>query len=204
MYAPRISDELRHRVMSMLYVGISLDNILQHHAEDAETSFISFHSTFGLKKLKYPVCSLLVFDSSQNAIPDPGWKPSAIFLDDPSFNCSIIREAFQCRILLCTWHIRRNWIKNLFKKCCNFEVQREMFRKLGWILYSTRCGLSAMDVIEEFMQIFVDQCSFIDYFKSHTLAIIDAWINGIKSLPVTTPEPHAAMESYHLKLKSTL
>jgi hypothetical protein len=37
MYAPRISDELRHRVMSMLYVGISLDNILQHHAEDAET-----------------------------------------------------------------------------------------------------------------------------------------------------------------------
>ncbi|KAK2432779.1 hypothetical protein QL285_018132 [Trifolium repens] len=99
---------------------------------------------------------------------DPRWKPSAIFLDDPSFNCSIIREAFQCRILLCTWHIRRNWIKNIFKKCCNFE------------------------------------CSFIDYFKSHTLTIIDAWINGIKSLPVTTPEPHAAMESYHLKLKSTL
>ena len=32
----------------------------------------------------------------------------------------------------------------------------------------------------------------------------DVWINGIKSLPVTTPEPHAAMESYHLKLKSTL
>jgi hypothetical protein len=29
-----------------------------------------------------------------------------------------------------------------------------------------------MDVIEEFMQIFVDQRSFIDYFKSHTLAII--------------------------------
>ncbi|XP_045804799.1 uncharacterized protein LOC123898001 isoform X2 [Trifolium pratense] len=312
MYAPRISDELRHRVMSMLYVGISLDNILQHHAEVMQkqggplnrddfltrndvrnmertirnsslellgndecsvkiwiqrhkkdvfyfqdnsssesfilgiqtdwqlqqmlrygnNSFISFHSTFGLKKLKYPVCSLLVFDSSQKAIPvawiitssfvgkdihkwivllserlrtkDPRWRPSAIFLDDPSFNCSIIREAFQCRILLCTWHVRRTWIKKLFKKCCNFEVQREMFRQLGWILYSTRCGPNATDAIEEFMQIFVDQCAFIDYFKSHTLAIIDVWINGIKSLHVTTPEPHAAMESYHLKLKSTL
>lgn len=33
MYAPRISDELRQKVMSMLYVGISLDNILQHNAE---------------------------------------------------------------------------------------------------------------------------------------------------------------------------
>lgn len=30
------------------------------------------------------------------------------------------------------------------------------------------------------------------------------WINGINSLPVTTLEPHAAIESYHLKLKSTL
>lgn len=33
MYAPRISDELHQKVMSMLYVGISLDNILQHNAE---------------------------------------------------------------------------------------------------------------------------------------------------------------------------
>lgn len=30
------------------------------------------------------------------------------------------------------------------------------------------------------------------------------WINAIKSLSVTTPEPHAAIESYHLKLKSML
>lgn len=32
----------------------------------------------------------------------------------------------------------------------------------------------------------------------------DMWVTGMKSLPVTTPEPHAATESYHLKLKSTL
>ncbi|XLR60851.1 hypothetical protein HN51_004120 [Arachis hypogaea] len=34
MYAPRISDELRQKVMSMLYVGISLNNIIQHHVEE--------------------------------------------------------------------------------------------------------------------------------------------------------------------------
>jgi hypothetical protein len=33
MYASRISDELHQKVMSMLYVGLSLDNILQHNAE---------------------------------------------------------------------------------------------------------------------------------------------------------------------------
>lgn len=33
MYAPRISEDLRQKVMSMLYVGIPLDNIIQHHTE---------------------------------------------------------------------------------------------------------------------------------------------------------------------------
>lgn len=47
-----------------------------------------------------------------------------------------------------------------------------MFRHLGGILYSTRCGPSAVDAVEEFMQIFVDQCGFIDYFKSHWLSYI--------------------------------
>jgi len=36
MYAPRISDELRQKVMSLLYVGISLDKIVQHHSEEMQ------------------------------------------------------------------------------------------------------------------------------------------------------------------------
>ncbi|KAK4277111.1 hypothetical protein QN277_015160 [Acacia crassicarpa] len=311
MYAPRISDELRQKVMSMLNVGISLDNIIQHHAEVMQklggphnrddfltrndvrnmerisrnsthelqendeysvriwvqrhqkhvfcfqdnsvsepfilgiqtdwqlqqmlryghNSFVSFHSTFGSKKFKFPLCSLLVFDSSQNSIPvawiispsvnkdihkwigllcerirtkDSRWKPNAILLDNPSFEFAIIREYFQCCILLCTWRVRRAWIKKLQKLCCNNEVVREIFRHLGGILYCTRCGSSAVDAIEEFMQIFVDQCGFMDYFKSHCLSNIDMWINGIKSLPVTTLDLHAAIESYHLRLKSWL
>lgn len=89
------------------------------------------------------------------------------------------REAFQCCILLCTWHVRRAWIKKLQKLCCNDEVVREMFRHLGGILYCTRYGSSAVDAIEEFMQIFVDQCGFIDYFKSHFLSnigIFKCWL----------------------------
>lgn len=204
MYASRISDELCQKVMSMLYVGMSLDKIMQHHAEGTHkqvgpqnhddfltrndvrnmertvrnsshklhendecsvkmwvqrhqkhvfyfqdnsgsepfilgiqtdwqlqqmrrygnNSFISFHSSFGLKKLKYPVYSLLVYNSSQNAIPvawiitssfvgkaihkwiaflseilrtkDPRWRPNAILLDDPSMDYSIIRYRDYC------------------------------------------------------------------------------------------------------------
>lgn len=36
MYAPRISEELRQKVISMLYVGISLDAIVQHHMEEVQ------------------------------------------------------------------------------------------------------------------------------------------------------------------------
>ncbi|XP_022730449.1 uncharacterized protein LOC111285324 isoform X2 [Durio zibethinus] len=285
MYAPRISEELRQKVMSMLYVGISLDNIIQHHMEvvqehggphnrddfltrndvrniervirntshelhiDDECSVktdwqlqqmlhyghngsITSHSTFGSKKLKYPLSTLLVFDSSQNAIPiawvitssligqdshkwigslaerirtkDPRWRLNAFLVDDPSFGISVVRDAFQCRVLLCVWHVRRSWIRNLLKKCCNIDVQREMFKHLGWILYSSRSGPNVMDAVEEFLEIFVDQSAFMDYFKSRWLPYMEMWVGGIRSLPVVGPEPHAAIESYHLRLKYKL
>jgi hypothetical protein len=82
------------------------------------------------------------------------------------------REAFQCRVLLSVWHIRRAWIRSLLKKCSNFDVQREMFKHLGWILYCTRSGPNAVDAIEEFMQVFVDQCDFMDYFRIRWLPSI--------------------------------
>ncbi|EXB60472.1 hypothetical protein L484_014926 [Morus notabilis] len=312
MYAPRISEDLRQKVMSMLYIGVPLDSIIQHHAEVVQghggphnrddfltrndvrnmerlirnyshefhasdecsvqmwvqrhhkhvfylqsysgvepfvlgiqtdwqlqqmlrygnNGSMAFHSMFSLKKLKYPLCTLLVFDLSRNAIPvawvisssfvnqdvqkwmgilaervrtkDPRWRLNSFLVDDPSFNVSIIREAFQCRVLLCVWQVRRACIRSLLKKCCNIDVQREIFKHLGWILYCTRSEQHAMDALEEFMQVFVDQCAFMDYFKRRWLPSIELWISGIKSLPVSSPEPNAAIESYHLRLKLKL
>ncbi|XP_026404645.1 uncharacterized protein LOC113299774 isoform X2 [Papaver somniferum] len=312
MYAPRISDELRRKVMSMLYVGISWDDIIQHHTDVVErhggpsnrddfltrndvrnmervvkhstrevhendvdsiptwvhrhqkhvfffrdasvtesfvlglqtewqlqqmlhygnNSSIAFHSTFGLKKFKHPLCTLLVFDSCQNAIPvawiitscfngqdipcwmvplverirtrDPRWKPNAFLIDDPSFEISILRDAFQCRVILCLWHVRRSWMKSLLKKCCSLILQQEMFKHLGRILYSVRDGPSAIDAIEEFMQIFVDQFSFMEYFRDQWLPRIDMWVNAMRLLPIANQEFNGAIESYHLNLKSKL
>ncbi|KAJ0090163.1 hypothetical protein Patl1_12843 [Pistacia atlantica] len=283
MYAPRISEDLRQKVMSMLYVGISLDTVIQHHMELVQghggphnrddfltrndvrnmervirntshelhahdlcsvrmwvqrhqknvfffqdysvsepfilgiqtdwqlqqmlhygnNGLIASHSTFGLKKLKYPLSTLVVFDLSQNAIPvawiitssfvgqyihkwigplaerirtkDPRWRLNAFLVDDPSFDISTIRENFQCRVLLCIWHVRHAWIRNLLKKCYNLDVQREMFKHLGWILYSSRSGPNGVETVEEFMQVFVDQCAFMDYFKSRWLPYIGVY-----------------------------
>ncbi|XP_073019507.1 uncharacterized protein [Primulina eburnea] len=312
MYAPRISEELRQKVMSLLHVGISLDAIVQNHMEEVQrhggplnrddfltrndvrnmerlirstshefhandqssvriwvhrhqkhvfyyhensgsgpfilgiqtdwqlqqmlrcghNGSIAFHSMFGSKKLKFSLCSLLAFDSSQNAIPvawvitscsigqdvhkwvlplverirgkDPRWRPNAILVDDPSVEASVIREAFQCRFLLCLWHVRRGWLKSLLKYCNNFNLQKEMFKHLGRILYGTKSGLSTVDTLEEFMQIYVDQSAFIHHFKIKWLPKIELWINCVRTLPVASQELCAPIESYHLRLKSKL
>ncbi|KAF2304507.1 hypothetical protein GH714_032833 [Hevea brasiliensis] len=212
-------------------LGIQTDWQLQQMLRYGHSGSVASHSTFGLKKLKYPLCTLLVFDSSQNAIPvawvitslasqdihkwfgslaekirtkDPRWRPNAFLVDDPSLDISVIREAFHCRVLLCTWHVRRAWIRSLLKKCCNIDVQREMFKHLGCILYCTRSGPNVVDAIEEFMQVYVDQSVFMDYFKRRWLPYIELWVNGIRSLPVAGAEPLAAIESYHTRLKLKL
>ncbi|XP_031372668.1 uncharacterized protein LOC116187844 isoform X1 [Punica granatum] len=312
MYAPRISEELRQKVISMLYIGISLDNIMQHHMEVVQrhggpqsrddfltrndvrnmervirsssyrldendecsvkmwvqrhqknvfffqdygspepfalgiqtdwqlqqmlqyghNGTIAAHSNFGMKKLKYPLCTLLAFDTSHNAIPvawiitssfvgpsihkwigslaervrskEPRWRANSFLVDNPSYETAAIREAFQCRVLSCIWRVRRSWIRSLLKKCYNFDVQREMFKYLGTILYCTRNLSTAMDAIQEFMEVFVDQHMFMDYFKSRWLPHIGSWINGIRSLPAAGPEFQAAVESYHLRTKLKL
>eukprot|EP01018_Ginkgo_biloba_P040190 Gb_37568 [translate_table: standard] len=312
MYAPRISDELRQRIMSMLYVGISMDNIMQNHSETVEkhggpnnrddlltrndvrnmervikqstyelhsndvlsirmwvqrhqkhvffyqdfsvtepfilgiqtewqlqqmirfghNSFIAADSTFGTNKLRYPLYTLLVFDSHQNGIPiawiitpnfashnvqkwigalcdkvrlkDPKWKPNAFMIDDAATEISIIRDLFQCRILLCLWRIRRAWLRNIIKRCCNIDVQREMFKRLGCILYTTRNGPNAMDAVEEFMQVFVDQNAFLEYFKTRWLPKIEIWVSAMRTLPLANQEMHGAIEAYHDRLKPKL
>ncbi|XP_068652828.1 uncharacterized protein [Aristolochia californica] len=312
MYAPRISEELRQRILSMLYVGVSLESIIQHHLEEVEkhggpsnrddyltrndvrnmervvrhsthelqandiysvrmwvqrhqksvfsfqddpssdsfilgiqtewqlqqmlryghNCYIALHSTFGSNRLRYPLCTLLVFDLSQTAIPvawiiasssnnqgmdrwlgplvdrvrtkDPRWRPHALIVDDPYLEISLIRDTFQCRVLLSLWHIRRSWMRGLLKKCCNFDVQREMLKHLGQVLYCTRSASNAPDPLEEFMQIFIDQSDFMAYFKERWLPNIEAWVTAAKTLPMANQEFHAAIESYHLRLKAKL
>lgn len=135
---------------------------------------------------------------------DPRWRPNAFLVDDPSIEIGVIREVFQCRVLLCLWHVRRAWMRSLLKKCCNLDVQQEMFKHLGQILYCTKNRPIIVDAIQEFMQIFVDQCAFMNYFRRRWLPRIELWVNGIKTLPVASQEPNAAIESYHLSLKTKL
>ncbi|XP_038898352.1 uncharacterized protein LOC120086027 [Benincasa hispida] len=193
---------------------------------------VASHSTLGSKKLRFPLCSLLVFDSSQNTIlvawiiacsfvdqdirkwlgllaerlhvKDPTWRMDTFLLDNPSFEVSTIREVFQCRVLLCIWHVRHSWIRHLLKKCSNLDVQREMFKQLGKVLYCTRIGLGFADAVEQLKQRFADQCVFVDHLTRMWLPDIELWVNGIRLLPVFTLEANATINAYYIRLKSKL
>ncbi|KAJ8773502.1 hypothetical protein K2173_005748 [Erythroxylum novogranatense] len=133
---------------------------------------------------------------------DHKWKPNTFLVDDPSLDVSVVREAFQCWVLFCVWRGLRALIRSIFKKCCNIDVQKEMFKHLACILFSGKSGPIVADAVEEFMHVYVDQSIFMEYFKRKWVPCIDLWVNSLRSLPMASMELLAAIEFYHLRLKS--
>ncbi|KAJ6826370.1 uncharacterized protein M6B38_373150 [Iris pallida] len=65
-------------------------------------------------------------------------------------------------------------------------------------IWSRRGSLSSL---EELFQDFVDQTSFMQYFKENWVPKLDMWLSTMKSLPLASQESCGAIEAYHLKLK---
>ncbi|EXB40969.1 hypothetical protein L484_020703 [Morus notabilis] len=101
-------------------LGIQTDWQLQQMIRFSHHSLIAADSTFGIKRLKYPLCTLLAFDSRQHALPvawiitrsyakpdvskwikalldrvrsvEPGWKISGFLVDDAAAEIDPIRQ----------------------------------------------------------------------------------------------------------------
>eukprot|EP01018_Ginkgo_biloba_P006740 Gb_09802 [translate_table: standard] len=131
-------------------LGIQSTWQLEQMVKFGKNTLIAIYSTFGTNKLKYPLFTLIVFDTHQNGVPivwiissssstndiqnwmeklqsripevDPMWRPSAFMVDDVFVEINDINDVFGCRVLLCLWHVRRLWLKNLTKKCHDYMV----------------------------------------------------------------------------------
>ncbi|PON58491.1 Zinc finger, SWIM-type [Trema orientale] len=312
VFAPYISEDLRLRVLSLLYVGVSVETIMQRHNETVERqggpcnrddllthryvrrqersirrstyeldtddsvsvsmwveshqsnvfffedfsdsdpftlgiqtewqlqqmirfgnrSLLVSDSKFGTNKLKYPVHSLLVFNPDNKAIPvawiisprfassdadkwmralynrvqtkDPTWKLAGFIVDDPLADVYAIKDVFQCSVLISFWRVRHAWHKNLMQKCKENEIRLEISRRLGGIVDIICQGQGTMGLFEDFMEDFVDEADFMDYFKAAWYPRIGKWINAIQTLPLASQETCAAMEFYHNQLKVRL
>jgi len=211
-------------------LGIQTEWQCQQMMRFGHQSLLASHSSFGVSKLKYPLHTLLVFDSMQHALPvawiitrsvtkkdtlkwmraltdrihsiDSTWRISGFIIDDPASELDPIRDVFACPVLFSLWHIRRTWLKNIMKKCSNIEVQREIFIQLGKIVYGIWNEKNPMNALELLFQDFVDQTAFMKYFKSFWVPKLEMWIDSIRNLPLASQESCGAIEAYHLKLKA--
>lgn len=213
-------------------LGIQTEWQLQQMIRFGHRSLIAADSTFGIKRLKYPLCTLLVFDSRQHALPvawvitrssakpdvskwmkalfnrarsvEPGWKVSGFLIDDAAADIDPIRDIFCCPVLFSLWRVRRSWLRNIVKKCSNIEVRREIFKRLGKIVYSIWGGVDTLVALDELTQDFVDQTAFMEYFKASWVPKIEMWLSTIRTLPLASQEASGAIEAYHVKLKAKL
>ncbi|KAJ4715336.1 SWIM zinc finger family protein [Melia azedarach] len=213
-------------------LGIQTEWQLQQLIRFGHGSLIAADSTFGIKRLKYPLCTLLAFDSRQHALPiawvitrssakpdvakwmkalldrargiEPGWKISGFLIDDAATEIDPIREIFCCPVMFSLWRVRRSWLRNIVRKCTNIEIKREIFKRLGNILYSIWEGADAFVALEELTQDFVDQTSFIEYFRASWVPKLEMWLSTMRTLPLASQEASGAIEAYHVKLKTKL
>eukprot|EP01018_Ginkgo_biloba_P021173 Gb_29592 [translate_table: standard] len=109
-------------------LGIQTTWKLEQMVKFGKNNLIAFELTFGTNTLKYPLFTLLVFDTHQNGIlvvwiilsssssndiqswmekirsriyeMDPTWRPSAFMFDDVIVEINAISDIFRCRILL--------------------------------------------------------------------------------------------------------
>eukprot|EP01018_Ginkgo_biloba_P036354 Gb_12992 [translate_table: standard] len=211
-------------------LGIQSTWQLEQMVKFGKNNLIATDSTFGINKLKYPLFTLIVFDTHQNGVPvawiissssstndiqnwmekiqsrihelDPTWRPSAFMVDDVAAEINAISDVFGCCVLLCLWHVC-SWLKNLTKKCHDYMVRREMFKDLGDIMYNQSHATNIMETIECFMQkdnTLFDFMSNVNFMKYH----IDMWVKAMRRLPHSNQETNGAIEAYHGMLKDRL
>ena len=78
----------------------------------------------------------------------------------------------QCKVILCVWHVRRAWLKNVNNLATSPDMASAMFSKLGYIMkYCSNDDVTA--AIEGFKDEFADESKFLDYLEKN-------WFSGDK------------------------
>ncbi|XP_078181532.1 zinc ion binding protein [Carex rostrata] len=213
-------------------IGIQTDWQLQQMIRFGNRSLLASTSKFGSNKLKYPVYSVLVFDSDKNPIPvawiitpnysngdihrwlgalyhrvrtkDPTWQLGGFIIDDPLADVFSIKELLHCSVLISFWRLRHAWYKNLLAKCSNLEICAMISKQLGEAVHSICDGTGDMGLFEAFLDNIVGCAEFSDYFKATWFPRLGVWIKALRSLPTATSEVASAIESYHRLLKIRL
>ena len=75
-------------------------------------------------------------------------------------------------MILCVWHVRRAWLKNVNRLATSSIKANEMFSELGYIMKHILSN-EVEDAISQFFIKFADEEKFLDYFHKN-------WVVGDK------------------------
>ena len=73
-------------------------------------------------------------------------------------------------ILLCVWHVRRAWLKNVGNKVKGRENKTRIFRALGEIMHSCQDDGFIQHAVVRLLDEFSEHKRFLDYFRTNCLA----------------------------------
>ncbi|GLJ49309.1 hypothetical protein SUGI_1042260 [Cryptomeria japonica] len=211
-------------------LGIQLPEQIEWMLQYGHNNILDMDSTFGTNAMKFQLYTMLVFDSKHMGVPvawvimsrscahdiaywmhillqrvhmkNIEWSLNAFMVDDAGVEIKVIREVFQCDVYLCSWHVRRAWLKNLIAKVKEIAVRREMFDRLGFIMHHSMDADSTRNAIHICIEDFKDtQPSFIEYFKGRWSNRLSMWARCFHTLKHAGQETNGAIESYHSHLK---
>ncbi|KAH7566081.1 hypothetical protein JRO89_XS08G0081500 [Xanthoceras sorbifolium] len=184
-------------------LGIQTEWQLQQMIRFGHRSLIAADSTFGIKRLKYPLCTLLVFDSRQHALP-VAWVITRSFAkpDVAKWMKALLGRA---RGIESGWKISGFLIDDAAAEIDPIRHDWRYFVVLSYFPYGvTWGGADPFVSLEELTQDFVDQSAFIEYFKASWIPKLEMWLSTMRTLPLASQEASGAIETYHVKLKAKL
>eukprot|EP00253_Pinus_taeda_P028427 PITA_28427 len=181
-------------------IGIQTKWMLETMVKLSHNSLIAMDSTFNTNKYGYQLYTLVAFDEQQSGVPvawvvasrntsddisiwleqfmrkcfqtRPDWKVNAFMVDDALAEISALRRITGCDVILCVWHVRRAWLKNVNRLATSSIKAKEMFSELGFIMKHT-LNYEVEDAINQFFIKFADEEKFLDYFNKN-------WVTGDK------------------------
>ena len=126
-------------------------------------------ATFGTNQYKFSLYTLRAFDDFDNGVltawlitssdaakhlslwmktviqavraQEQEWQPACVIIDDCDAEAKALRDAFEqnIQIVLCIWHVKRAWLKNILKKVRTTEQRVQLFRDLTSIMEFHSC-----------------------------------------------------------------
>eukprot|EP01018_Ginkgo_biloba_P036554 Gb_34675 [translate_table: standard] len=199
----------------------------------SHNSLISMDSTFSTNKYGAIPYILMVFNKQQNGLPiswmisscdkasnikiwlsaliEEGvkecedWKVNAFMTDDALAEMGALRNVVGCCILLCLWHVRQVWMKQVFKKATNEMNGTKMLKKLGAIMYKCKDDDSVHKALDSFHLEFATETIFLKLYLYDNWILdnkLYMWEKAYRDFSHANQETNSTIVSYHGFLKT--